>query len=58
MEELSFNPLTDFLTASDGTKFKLEPPDIAPEVPKNGFIIPKGVFVAPPENADDDSRRN
>ena len=50
---LSFNPLTDSLTASDGTKFKLEPPDIAPEVPKNGFIIPKGVFVAPPENADD-----
>ena len=48
---LSFNPLKDELTASDGTKFKLEPPKPAPEVPKNGFVIPTGIFVSPPENS-------
>ena len=32
--KLSFNPLKDELTAADGTKFKLEPPKPAPEVPK------------------------
>ena len=50
---LSFNPLKDNLTASDGTKFKLEPPKPAPEVPKEGFIRPDGIFIAPPENSDD-----
>jgi len=50
---LSFNPLKDDLTASDGTKFKLEPPKPAPEVPQDGFILPEGVFVAPPDNSDD-----
>ncbi|HUT06578.1 MAG TPA: aconitate hydratase [Nitrosopumilaceae archaeon] len=50
---LSFNPLQDELTAADGTKFKLEPPKPAPEVPKNGFMIPEGIFVAPPKNSDD-----
>jgi len=50
---LSFNPLKDDLTAADGTKFKLEPPKPAPEVPKDGFILPEGIFIAPPENSDD-----
>lgn len=50
---LSFNPLKDELTASDGTKFKLDPPKPAPEVPENGFKIPEGIFIAPPENSDD-----
>ena len=50
---LSFNPLVDELTASDGTKFKLEPPKPAPEVPEEGFMRPEGIFVAPPENSDD-----
>ncbi len=50
---LSFNPLKDDLTASDGTKFKLEPPKPAPEVPQDGFILPEGIFVAPPDNSDD-----
>ena len=45
---LSFNPMKDYLTASDGSKFKLEPPKIAPEVPKDGFMIPEGIFVEPP----------
>ena len=62
--KLSFNPLKDDLVASDGTKFKLEPPKPAPEVPKNGFVIPEGTFVAPPTNSgeveviiDPDSKR-
>jgi len=50
---LSFNPLKDELTASDGTKFKLDPPKPAPEVPEDGFMIPEGIFIAPPENSDD-----
>jgi len=61
---LSFNPLKDDLTAADGTKFKLEPPKPAPEVPKDGFVLPEGIFVAPPDNSaaveiiiDPDSKR-
>ena len=50
--KLSFNPLVDELTASDGTKFKLQPPQPAPEVPSNGFLKPEGIFVAPPVNSD------
>jgi len=51
--KLSFNPLKDELTASDGTKFKLDPPKPAPEVPENGFMIPEGIFIAPPEDPSD-----
>ena len=51
--KLSFNPLKDELTAADGSKFKLEPPKSAPEVPEEGFLRPEGIFVAPPENSDD-----
>ena len=50
---LSFNPLKDELTAADGTKFKLEPPKPAPEVPSGGFMIPDGIYIAPPANSDD-----
>ena len=49
--KLSFNPLKDDLVAADGTKFKLKPPTIAPEVPEEGFKIPDGIFVAPPSNS-------
>jgi aconitate hydratase len=45
---LSFNPLKDDLVAADGSKFKLEPPKIAPEVPEDGFMIPDNIFVPPP----------
>ena len=34
---LSFNPLEDSLEGKDGKKIKLFPPEIAPEVPANGF---------------------
>jgi len=47
---LSFNPLTDELTAKDGTKFKLAPPEIAPEVPENGFNLGKDVYVSPADD--------
>ncbi len=48
--QLSFNPLTDSIVASDGTEFKLEPPKPAPEVPSNGFKKTEGIFVPPSKN--------
>lgn len=45
---LSFNPAQDELVASDGTRFVLDPPSLAPEVPPKGFQNPTEVFVAPP----------
>ncbi|MGI0011734.1 MAG: aconitate hydratase, partial [Nitrosopumilaceae archaeon] len=47
---LSFNPLKDWLIAPDGSKFKLEPPKKAPEVPPRGFKNVKDVYVPPAEN--------
>ncbi|MEW6042832.1 MAG: aconitate hydratase [Thermoproteota archaeon] len=49
---LSFNPLEDELVAKDGTKFKLQPPPIAPEVPKNGFQSTKDIYVPPSTDPD------
>ena len=51
--DLSFNPLADELTAADGTRFRLDPPRPAPEVPPGGFARPRGVFLEP--SADPDS---
>ena len=48
MADYRLIPLKDELTAADGTKFKLEPPKPAPEVPEEGFMRPEGIFVAPP----------
>jgi aconitate hydratase len=47
---LSFNPLEDSLEGKDGKKFKFSPPEIAPEVPANGFVTTEGVYVSPSEN--------
>src|SRR5256885_7167782 len=47
---LSFNPLKDSLIAPDGSKLKLQPPPIAPEVPSNGFKNTEGVYVQPSKN--------
>ena len=44
---LSFNPLIDELTANDGTKFKLIPPKVAPEIPSNGFVHNQDVYLPP-----------
>src|SRR6476620_2818146 len=50
--KLSFNPLTDELSSEDGTKFKLNLPEKAPEIPKNGFKNINGVYVPPSEDPD------
>ena len=47
---LSFNPIEDNLISDDGVEFKLEPPKVAPDVPANGFLIAKDVYIAPAEN--------
>ena len=49
---LSFNPLTDTLTAADGTPFKLSPPKSAPEIPFKGFLREEDVYVPPAGNGD------
>lgn len=45
--KLSFNPITDELVARDGTKFKLQPPEVAPDVPSAGFKTSMDVYVEP-----------
>ncbi len=47
---LSFNPIEDYLVSNDGTKFKLDPPKVAPDVPENGFLISNDVYIPPSEN--------
>jgi aconitate hydratase len=49
---LSFNPIAEELIADDGTKFKLNPPPISSDTPKNGFERVKNVYVAPADNPD------
>lgn len=49
---LSFNPLKDELVAKDGTKFRLSPPKIAPEVPPLGFKDTTNIYVPPAEDPD------
>ena len=48
--KISFNPLNDELTSSDGTAFKLKPPKVSQEVPQSGFKDVKGVYVPPAED--------
>ena len=50
---LSFNPLEDSLTNSDGVTFKLEPPKTAPDVPSNGFVDITDIYNPPSETPDD-----
>jgi aconitate hydratase len=47
---LSFNPIKDTLIAEDGTEFKLNPPQRAPEVPSNGFEDSWDTYVAPSDD--------
>ncbi|MEE9285602.1 MAG: aconitate hydratase, partial [Dehalococcoidia bacterium] len=46
---LSFNPLTDTLTAADGSEYRLEPPAPAPDLPAEGFSRGAHGYVAPPK---------
>jgi len=50
---LSFNPITDSITSSDGSKFQLIPPKVAPEVPSNGFKNVEGIYIPPADNPED-----
>ncbi len=47
---LSFNPMTDALTAADGTQFVLDPPKPAPEVPPSDFAQGHSSYEAPPDD--------
>ena len=49
---LDFNPMTDEVEAPDGTRFKLDPPAPAPEIPANGFVISYGGYQDPPPTAE------
>ena len=47
---LSFNPVSDELTDSEGSPFKLQPPKMAPEVPDGGFDRGISRYTAPPDD--------
>ena len=49
---LDFNPMTDELETPDGKKWKLQPPQPAPEVPANGFVPDPSGYAAPAANPD------
>lgn len=49
---LSFNPAIDYLVGKDGVQFKLQPPEVAPEVPSEGFKIGIDVYVPPANDPD------
>jgi aconitate hydratase len=46
---LAFNPLSDEIEAPDGTRFRLDPPAPASELPADGFVISYDGYQAPPE---------
>lgn len=43
---LDFNPITDEMTAPDGSKFKLKAPQ-APELPSSGYVADPDAYLAP-----------
>jgi aconitate hydratase len=47
---LSFNPITDSLKTADGSEFRFEAPQSAPEVPANGFDAGQATYIAPPQD--------
>jgi aconitate hydratase len=48
--KLSFNPLTDELVGADGQRFKLQPPQPAPDVPERNFDPGHSAYFPPPED--------
>ncbi len=52
---LDFDPTTDEIEAPDGTRFKLDPPGSAPEIPDQGFEISYGGYEGPPDKAERES---
>ena len=49
---LSFNPLVDELEAADGSRFRLEPPGEAADLPRGGFEAARGAYAAPSPDPD------
>jgi aconitate hydratase len=49
---LDFDPLHDELEAEDGSRFVLNAPAPAPEIPSAGFVISHQGYQAPPEDSD------
>lgn len=49
--DITFNPLTDFLTSENGESVKLDEPT-GIELPPNGFDVEDAGYVAPAENGD------
>ena len=47
---LDFNPLSDELEAADGSRFVLDPPAPAPEIPEAGFVLSREGYEEPPED--------
>jgi aconitate hydratase len=45
---LSADPLRDEIEAEDGTRYRLEPPAPAPEIPARGFVASRAGYVEPP----------
>jgi aconitate hydratase len=48
--KLSFDPLSDSVTAPDGHTYKLAPPQPAPDLPADGFLRDTEGYLAPPED--------
>jgi aconitate hydratase len=48
---LSFDPLRDELEGAGGTRFRLEPPAPAPEIPRRGFVTSFEGYLPPPANS-------
>ncbi|MDA8345544.1 MAG: aconitate hydratase [Thermaerobacter sp.] len=48
---IDFDPTTDELEAPDGSKFRLEPPKQALDIPAEGFVRSRKGYVAPAEDA-------
>jgi aconitate hydratase len=47
---LALNPLEDELEAGDGSRFRLEPPAPAPEIPRDGFVTSRAGYEDPPQD--------
>ncbi|MBW2230413.1 MAG: aconitate hydratase [Deltaproteobacteria bacterium] len=50
---LDFDPSSDELEAEDGTRYKLEAPVPAPEVPEQGFVISYEGYQSPPQGGEE-----
>ena len=49
---LSFNPLSDELEAADGSRFRLDPPGEADDVPRGGFEESREAYAPPSPDPD------